>query len=75
MSINYKDIWSDNKNYCIICEKDSCDSGINITGYFICENCMKNISLLNNDSEEYHNVMNKLKSTITKELLNNKNEI
>ena len=67
MEVNYKDIWRDNKKYCIICDDVKCDN--DIIGYAICDKCLEIIVSLNDIDEEYNNVIRKLNKTITRKIL------
>ena len=53
MEINNKDIWRGNKKYCIICEEELEGSGIDIMGYFICEECVKEINSISVNDNKY----------------------
>lgn len=70
MNITNKDIWRDNKKYCIICEKECCESGIEIMNSFICEKCVQQMNIMDVSSEEYEIVKNKIKKTISNKLSN-----
>ena len=52
MDINNKDIWRESKKYCIICEKESENSGIEIMNNFICEECVLKINVIDVNSKE-----------------------
>ena len=69
MEINNKDIWRGNKKYCIICEKELEGSGIDIMGYFICEECVKEINSISVNDNKYDLLKNKINETITKRIL------
>lgn len=68
MEINNKDIWRDSKNYCIICEKDYCQSGIQIMNNFICEKCVQEMTMISSDNERYDYIKNKIKKAIVSEI-------
>ena len=53
MDINSKDIWREPKKYCIICEKESKNSGIEIMNSFICEECVQQMNIMDVNSKEY----------------------
>ena len=53
MDINSKDIWREPKRYCIICEKESKNSGIEIMNSFICEECVQQMNIMDVNSKEY----------------------
>ncbi|MCE9656809.1 sigma factor G inhibitor Gin [Clostridium celatum] len=69
MEINNKDIWRGNKKYCIICEEELEGSGIDIMGYFICEECVKEINSISVNDNKYDLLKNKINETITKRIL------
>ena len=69
MEINNKDIWRGNKKYCIICEEELEGSGIDIMGYFICEECVKEINSISVNYNKYDLLKNKINETITKRIL------
>lgn len=69
MEISNKDIWREEKKYCIICEKEN-NNGIEVMNNFICERCVKRINLLDIDSDEYEFIKNKFKNTIVSKILN-----
>ena len=69
MEISNKDIWREEKKYCIICEKES-NNGIEVMSNFICEKCVKRINLVDIDSDEYEFIKNKLKNTIVSKISN-----
>lgn len=69
MDISNKDIWREEKKYCIICEKEN-NNGIEVMSNFICERCVKRINLLDIDSDEYEFIKNKFKNTIVSKILN-----
>ena len=69
MEINNKDIWRGNKKYCIICEEELEGSGIDIMGYFICEECVKEINSISVNDNKYDLLKNKINETITKIIL------
>ena len=52
MDINNKDIWREPKKYCIICEKESQNSGIEIMNSFICEECVQKMNIIDVNSKE-----------------------
>lgn len=69
MDISSKDIWRDPKKYCIICEKESKNSGIEITNSFICEECIQKMNVIDVNSKEYESIRNKIKNAITPKIL------
>lgn len=69
MEINNKDIWRGNKKYCIICEEELEGNGIDIMGYFICEECVKEINSISVNDNKYDLLKNKINETITKRIL------
>ena len=69
MEINNKDIWRGNKKYCIICEEELEGSGIDIMGYFICEECVKEINSISVNDNKYDLLKNKINENITKRIL------
>ncbi|MDU3724743.1 MAG: sigma factor G inhibitor Gin [Clostridium celatum] len=69
MEINNKDIWRGNKKYCIICDEELEGSGIDIMGYFICEECVKEINSISVNDNKYDLLKNKINETITKRIL------
>ena len=69
MEISNKDIWREEKKYCIICEKENI-IGIEVMSNFICERCVKRINLLDIDSDEYEFIKNKFKNTIVSKISN-----
>ncbi len=69
MDISSKDIWRDPKKYCIICEKESKNSGIEIMNSFICEECILKMNVMDVNSKEYDHIKNKLKRAITPRIL------
>lgn len=69
MNISNKDIWRDPKKYCIICEKKSKNSGIEIMNSFICEECIQKMNVMDVNSKEYESIKNKVKKTITSKIL------
>ena len=69
MEISNKDIWREEKKYCIICEKEN-NNGIEVMNNFICERCVKRINLLDIDSDEYEFIKNKFKNTIVSKISN-----
>ena len=73
MNISNKDIWRDPKKYCIICEKESKNSGIEIMNSFICEECIQKMNVMDVNSKEYESIKNKVKKTITSKILDLKN--
>ncbi|MEN8077084.1 sigma factor G inhibitor Gin [Clostridioides difficile] len=72
MNINNKDIWRDMKKYCIICEKECDESGIQIMNSFICENCVQRMNVIDVDTEEYEMVKDKIKKAISEKIYNPK---
>ena len=70
MNINNKDIWREPKKYCIICEKESKNSGIEIMNSFICEECVQRMNIIDVSSDEYENVKNKLMKAIASRISN-----
>ena len=70
MDINSKDIWREPKKYCIICEKESKNSGIEIMNSFICEECVQQINIMDVNSKEYESVKSKVKKTIALSFFN-----
>lgn len=74
MNINNKDIWRDNKKYCIICGKECCDSGVQIMNSFICEECVQEILSEDIGSEHYELVKNKIKEFIVGDIYKIENE-
>ena len=70
MDINNKDIWREPKKYCIICEKESQNSGIEIMNSFICEECVQQINIMDVNSKEYESVKSKVKKTIALSFFN-----
>lgn len=69
MDISSKEIWRDPKKYCIICEKESENSGIEIMNSFICEECIKKMNVMDVNSNEYESIKNKIKKAITPKIL------
>ncbi|MBS6183572.1 MAG: sigma factor G inhibitor Gin [Clostridium celatum] len=69
MDISSKDIWRDPKKYCIICEKESKNSGIEIMNSFICEECILKMNVMDVNSKEYEHIKNKVKKAITPRIL------
>lgn len=69
MDISSKDIWRDPKKYCIICEKESKNSGIEIMNSFICEECILKMNVIDINSKEYEHIKNKVKNAITPRIL------
>lgn len=69
MDISSKDIWRDPKKYCIICEKESKNSGIEIMNSFICEDCVQKMNVMDVNSKEYESIKNKVKKTIASKIL------
>lgn len=69
MNISSKDIWRDSKKYCIICEKESKNSGIEIMDGFICEECIQKMNVMDVNSEEYECIKNKFKKAIVPKIL------
>ena len=69
MDISSKDIWRDPKKYCIICEKESKNSGIEIMNSFICEECIQKMNVIDVKSKEYESIRNKIKNAITPKIL------
>ena len=69
MDISIKDIWRDSKKYCIICEKESKNSGIEIMNSFICEECIQKMNVIDVNSKEYESIRNKIKNAITPKIL------
>lgn len=69
MDISSKDIWRDPKKYCIICEKESKNSGIEIMNSFICEECIQKMNVIDVNSKEYESIRNKIKDAITPKIL------
>ena len=69
MDISNKDIWRDDKKYCIICEKESKNSGIEIMNSFICEECILKMNVMDVNSKEYEHIKNKVKKAITPRIL------
>ncbi|MBS4958229.1 sigma factor G inhibitor Gin [Clostridium sp.] len=69
MDISSKDIWRDPKKYCIICEKESKNSGIEIMNSFICEECIQKMNVIDVNSKEYESIRNKIKNAITPKIL------
>ena len=63
------DIWRGNKKYCIICDEELEGSGIDIMGYFICEECVKEINSISVNDNKYDLLKNKINETITKRIL------
>ena len=70
MDINNKDIWRESKKYCIICEKESENSGIEIMNNFICEECVLKINVIDVNSKEYEDIKNKVKKAMASNILN-----
>lgn len=70
MDISNKDIWRDDKKYCIICEKENKESGIQIMNNFICEECIQRMNIMDVCSEEYEDVKNKLIKAIASKISN-----
>ena len=70
MDISNKDIWRDDKKYCIICEKENKESGIQIMNNFICEECVQRMNIIDVSSDEYENVKNKLMNAIASRISN-----
>ena len=69
MDISSKDIWRDPKKYCIICEKESKNSGIEIMNSFICEDCVQKMNVMDVNSKENESIKNKVKKTIAPKIL------
>ncbi len=69
MDISSKDIWRDTEKYCIICEKESKNSGIEIMNSFICEECILKMNVMDVNSKEYEHIKNKVKKAITPRIL------
>ena len=69
MDISSKDIWRDPKKYCIICEKESKNSGIEIMNSFICEECIQKMNVIDVNSKEYESIRNNIKNAITPKIL------
>lgn len=69
MDISSKDIWRDPKKYCIICEKENKNSGIEIMNSFICEECIQKVNVMEVNSKEYESIKNKVKKAITPKIL------
>lgn len=69
MDISSKDIWRDPKKYCIICEKESKNSGIEIINSFICEDCVQKMNVMDVNSKEYESIKNKVKKAIAPKIL------
>ena len=69
MDISSKDIWRDPKKYCIICEKESKNSGIEIMNSFICEDCVQKMNVMDVNSKEYESIKNKVTKTIAPKIL------
>ena len=69
MNISSKDIWRDSKKYCIICEKEGKNSGIEIMGSFICEECIQKMNVMDVNSKEYEHIKNKFKRVIVPKIL------
>lgn len=74
MDINSKDIWRDEKKYCIICEKECNKSGIQMMNSFICEKCVQRMNIIDINTEEYEIVKNKIKKAISEKNCNLKVE-
>ena len=70
MDINNKDIWREPKKYCIICEKESQNSGIEIMNSFICEVCVQKMNIIDVNSKEYEIIKNKVKKAMASNILN-----
>ena len=70
MDINSKDIWREPKKYCIICEKESKNSGIEIMNSFICEECVQKMNMIDVNSKEYESVKSKVKKAIALSFFN-----
>ena len=70
MDINNKDIWREPKKYCIICEKESKNSGIEIMNSFICEECVQQMNIMDVNSKEYESVKSKVKKAIALSFFN-----
>ena len=70
MDINNKDIWREPKKYCIICEKESQNSGIEIMNSFICEECVQKMNIIDVNSKEYEIRQNKVKKAMASNILN-----
>lgn len=70
MEINNKDIlWRENEKCCIICGEECDNDNINIMGYFICKECVKEINSTNVNEDKYDVLKNKISETITKKIL------
>lgn len=69
MDISSKDIWRDSKKYCIICEEEGKNSGIEIMGSFICEECIQKMNVMDVNSKEYEHIKNKFKRAIIPKIL------
>ncbi|WP_040420254.1 sigma factor G inhibitor Gin [Clostridium celatum] len=72
MEINNKDIWRGNKKYCIICEEELEGSGIDIMGYFICEECVKEINSISVNDNKYDLLKNKINGNYYKKNIKNR---
>ena len=70
MDINNKDIWREPKKYCIISEKESKNSGIEIMNSFICEECVQQMNIMDVNSKEYESVKSKVKKAIALSFFN-----
>ena len=70
MDINSKDIWREPKKYCIICEKESKNSGIEIMNSFICEECVQQMNIMDVNSKEYESVKSEVKKAIALSFFN-----
>ena len=70
MDINNKDIWREPKKYCIICEKESQNSGSEIMNSFICEECVQKMNIIDVNSKEYEIIKNKVKKAMASNILN-----
>ena len=70
MDINNKDIWREPKKNCIICEKESQNSGIEIMNSFICEECVQKMNIIDVNSKEYEIIKNKVKKAMASNILN-----
>ena len=64
------DIWREPKKYCIICEKESKNSGIEIMNSFICEECVQQMNIMDVNSKEYESVKSKVKKAIALSFFN-----
>lgn len=69
MEINNKDIWRDDKKYCIICGKEYKEDGIHIMHNFICEKCVQEMTLIDVTDKKYDIIREKFKKSLVKDII------